>query len=37
MLLEGLWVPVAGLCFLVFLWIVVLWGSRAFGSPPEAH
>jgi hypothetical protein len=21
--------------FLAFIWVMVLWGSRAFGSPPE--
>jgi hypothetical protein len=21
--------------FLIFIWVMVLWGSRAFGSPPE--
>jgi hypothetical protein len=26
---------VAAFGFLVFIWIMVLWGSRAFGSPPE--
>ncbi len=35
MMLQGMWVPVFALGFLAFIWIMVLWGSRSFGSPPE--
>ena len=35
MILQGMAMPVAAFGFLIFLWVMVLWGSRAFGSPPE--
>ena len=34
-MLNGAMMLVAAGGFLVFIWIVVLVGSRAFGSPPE--
>ena len=35
MMLNGVEVLAVSLGFLVFIWISVLVGSRAFGSPPE--
>jgi hypothetical protein len=35
MMLNGVTVLAVALGFLVFIWISVLVGSRAFGSPPE--
>jgi hypothetical protein len=35
MMLTGLPMLAVAFGFLIFMWIVVLWGSRAFGSPPE--
>jgi hypothetical protein len=35
MMLTGVTVLAVALGFLVFIWISVLIGSRAFGSPPE--
>ena len=35
MMLNGMSMLIAAFGFLAFLWIMVLWGSRAFGSPPE--
>jgi hypothetical protein len=35
MMLNGVEVLAVALGLLVFIWISVLWGSRAFGSPPE--
>ena len=34
-MLNGLPVLGASLAILVAIWIMVLWGSRYFGSPPE--
>jgi hypothetical protein len=34
-MIEGVTVLVASVGMLVLIWIVVLVGSRAFGSPPE--
>jgi hypothetical protein len=34
-MLNGLPVLGASLAILVVIWIMVLWGSRYFGSPPE--
>ena len=34
-MLSGIQVLAVALGFLVFIWISVLVGSRAFGSPPE--
>jgi hypothetical protein len=34
-MLSGITVLAASLGFLVFIWIAVLVGSRAFGTPPE--
>jgi hypothetical protein len=35
MMLSGAGMLVTAFGFLLFIWIMVLWGSRAFGSPPE--
>lgn len=35
MMLDGLAMLAAAFGFLIFIWIMILWGSRAFGSPPE--
>ena len=34
-MLSGMQVLAVALGFLVFIWLSVLVGSRAFGSPPE--
>ena len=34
-MLSGVTVLAVALGFLVFIWIMVLWGSRYFGSAPE--
>jgi hypothetical protein len=34
-MLNGISVLGASLAILVVIWIMVLWGSRYFGSPPE--
>ena len=34
-MLSGVSVMVFAFGFLIFLWVMVLWGSRYFGSPPE--
>ena len=35
MMLDGMTMLVAAFGFLIFIWIMILWGSRGFGSPPE--
>ncbi len=35
MMFDGVEVLGVSLALLVFMWIMVLWASRAFGSPPE--
>jgi hypothetical protein len=35
MMLNGIEVLAASAGLLIFIWVMVLWGSRAFGSPPE--
>jgi len=35
MMLSGVSVLAVGVTVLVAIWLLVLWGSRYFGSPPE--
>jgi hypothetical protein len=35
MMLDGVSMLAATFGILAFIWIMVLWGSRGFGSPPE--
>jgi len=35
MMLQGTTMLAVAFGFLAFIWIMVLFGSRAFGSPPE--
>ena len=35
MMITGINMLAAAFGFLLFIWIMVLWGSRAFGSPPD--
>jgi hypothetical protein len=35
MMLSGMQVLAVSFGLLIAIWISVLWGSRAFGSPPE--
>lgn len=34
-MLTGMGMLVAAFGSLIAIWAIVLWGSRAFGSPPE--
>jgi hypothetical protein len=34
-MLQGMEMLAAAFGFLVFIWIMVLFGSRPFGTPPE--
>jgi hypothetical protein len=34
-MLSGMSMLVAAFGFLIFIWVMVLVGSQAFGSPPE--
>jgi hypothetical protein len=34
-MLNGITVLFVSLGVLAAIWVIVLWGSRAFGSPPE--